>query len=60
MSKLLKKIYIYSIAGMKSKWRFFAKLSPRPSSDWAVAGSMPSFPGQPASRMTFWKSTFQA
>ena len=34
----------------------FAKLSPSPSSNWAVAGSSPSFSGRPTLR----NSTFQA
>ena len=38
----------------------FAKLSPSPSSNWAVAGSSPSFSGRPASRPTLRNSTFQA
>ena len=43
---------------------FVAKLSPSPSSNWAVAGSIPSFSVQPAgrqaSRPTLRNSTFQA
>ncbi len=40
----------------------FAKLSPSPSSNWAVAGSIPIFQpaGKPAVRPTLRNSTFQA
>ena len=48
----------------KPSLNLFAKLSPSPSSNWAVAGSIPSFSVRPASRPagrpTLRNSTFQA